>query len=80
MKPLTLLLALLLSGCSYINYQREGVSVTGIEFGTDKALAGFLYKANGVEVSVESLHANQTNSLSAIVEGAVAGTAKAMVP
>lgn len=79
-----ILLLLLLSGCSVANYQRtEGpttVSVWGLEFGTDKALAGFNYKSNTAEVAIESLEAQQTKGLEAIVAGAIKGASLAVKP
>lgn len=71
-----IILLLLLSGCSYVHYQRGDVDVTGIEFGTDKALAGFTYKTDSAEVSLESMESNQTDSLSAMAEGITKGAIK----
>lgn len=69
-------LLLLLSGCSYVHYQKGDVDVIGIELGTDKALAGFKYESDTAQVTLDSLDSNQTNSLSAIVEGATKGAIK----
>lgn len=74
----------LLSGCSVANYERiEGpttVSVWGLEFGTDKALAGFNYKTSTAEASIESMQSEQTKALEAIVAGAVKGASLAVKP
>lgn len=71
-----ILLLLLLTGCSYVHYQRGDVSVIGLEIGTDKALAGFSYQTESAKVSLDSMDSNQTNSLSAIAEGITKGAIK----
>jgi hypothetical protein len=69
-----------LAGCSYISYERDGLTVTGFEFGTDKALAGFAYETKDGRVTVESLDKNQTNTLSAIAEGITKGAINGVKP
>lgn len=69
-----------LTGCSYISYVSENVSVIGIEFGTDKALAGFSYETTNGKVNIESLEKNQTNGLEALAEGITKGAIKGAKP
>lgn len=80
MKMIFLFLCLILPSCSYVKYQRGDVTVTGIEFGTDKALSGFHAKSDQLEVSVDSMDSNQTNGMQqinqfvqSIVQGAIKG-------
>lgn len=88
MKPLILIglsTGLLLQACSHISYVKtfqDGtkLEVTGVEIGTDKALEGFRYQSDAVQMEVDSLEQNQTNGLAAIVEGAVRGAAKGLKP
>lgn len=71
-----ILILLMMTGCSYVHYQRGDVSVIGLEVGTDKALAGFSYETESAKVSLESMKSNQTDSLEAIAEGITKGAIK----
>lgn len=80
MKILFILMLMALQACSYVSYKRGDIEVTGFEIGTDKALADFSYESDAAKIAIGSLDQNQTNGLSAIVEGAVKGAVKGAKP
>lgn len=75
-----LLVAISLTGCSCISYESETAKVSICEFCTDNTLTGFNYETLNAKVSIDSLEANQTNSLEALAEGITKGAIKGVKP
>jgi hypothetical protein len=74
-----LLIALLLSGCSYATYTDGNVKASGFSIGTDRALEGLQYQKGGdtTQLQVKGLDSNQTKAIEDIGKafGAAVGTA-----
>jgi hypothetical protein len=78
MRLVPIVLALVLTSCSYIRYEREDVSVVGLEIGVNKALSGFNYETDNAKVNIESLDNNQTDGLKALTEGITTGVLRVL--
>lgn len=74
-----LMIALLLSGCSYATYTDGNVKASGFSIGTDRALEGLQYQkgVDTTQLQIKGLDSNQTKAIEDIGKafGAAVGTA-----
>jgi hypothetical protein len=74
-----LLIALLLSGCSYATYTDGTVKASGFSIGTDRALEGLQYQkgVDTTQLQIKGLDSGQTKAIEDIGKafGAAVGTA-----